>query len=71
MKILAPQARDPERSIAAFPLWTRRDGFGVISVYTGPDKKLYIESDRIPIGATAYFRNRPDLKIVEYDEREG
>ncbi|KAL2833767.1 caspase domain-containing protein [Aspergillus cavernicola] len=66
-KTLAPQQRDPERSTAAFPLWTRKEGFAVLSIFTSPDRRLYIENDRIPIGATAYFTNQPDLRIVEYD----
>ncbi|OJJ96325.1 hypothetical protein ASPACDRAFT_1883062 [Aspergillus aculeatus ATCC 16872] len=53
---------------AVFPLWTRRDGFGVITVLVGATTTptLYIENDRIPIGATAYFRNEPDLHVKEY-----
>ncbi|KAH8878782.1 hypothetical protein GQ53DRAFT_588188, partial [Thozetella sp. PMI_491] len=65
-KVLASKLEDPERSIAAFPLWTRKDGFGVITIFTGSDKVLYIENDQVPIGARVYFTNRPDLRIVEY-----
>ncbi|PYH30985.1 uncharacterized protein BO87DRAFT_461838 [Aspergillus neoniger CBS 115656] len=65
-KTLAPAAPAPKRSMATFPLWTRRDGFGVITVFVGSTQTLYIENDRIPIGATAYFRNEPDLHIKEY-----
>lgn len=56
--------------MAVFPLWTRKEGFGVISIFTGSDKTLYIENDRVPLGATAYFDNRPDLRIVEYKSRQ-
>jgi hypothetical protein len=70
MKALAPRVQDPERSVASFPLWTRYDGFGVISIYVGAKRKLYISKDRVPIGATVYFMNKPDLTIVEFDERE-
>ncbi|PYH90098.1 hypothetical protein BO71DRAFT_463592 [Aspergillus ellipticus CBS 707.79] len=69
-KTLSAAVPGKEASTAVFPLWTRRDGFGVISVFIGPDQKLYIENDRISIGATAYFRNEPDLYIVEYSTRE-
>ncbi|KAI1118246.1 hypothetical protein F5Y14DRAFT_257191 [Nemania sp. NC0429] len=65
-KTLAPHVRDREGSIGVFPLWTRSDGFGVVSVFTGPDKKLYIENDRVPAAATAYFINKPNLRIVEF-----
>ncbi|BCR94917.1 uncharacterized protein AKAW2_11963S [Aspergillus luchuensis] len=65
-KTLAPAAPAPKQSIATFPLWTRRDGFGVITVFVGATQTLYIENDRIPIGATTYFRNEPDLHIQEY-----
>jgi hypothetical protein len=49
-----------------FPLWTRKEGFGVITVFKGSDKTLFIENDRIPLGSTAFFAGKPDLKIVEY-----
>ncbi len=52
--------------MAVFPLWTLRGAFGVISIFTGPEKKLFIENDMIPIGATAYFNKEPNLAIVEY-----
>jgi hypothetical protein len=52
--------------MAVFPVWTKRDDFAVISIFTGPDKVLYIENDRILVGSTAYFRNKPDLVIEAY-----
>ena len=60
-KKLAPQGQDPNRSIAAFPLWTREDGFGIISIYVGPDKKPSILNDQVRMGARVYFRGGPDL----------
>lgn len=65
-KILAPETENRQASLAAFPLWARNDGFGVVSIFKGLNKLLYIENDRIPAGATAYFRNTPDLTIVPY-----
>ena len=65
-KILAPSSAGLSLSSAVFPLWTRAGAFGVISIFTGPDKKLFIENDRIPIGATAYFKREPNLTIVDY-----
>ncbi|PYI19447.1 hypothetical protein BO99DRAFT_384495 [Aspergillus violaceofuscus CBS 115571] len=65
-KKLAPSALDPARSRAVFPLWTRNEGFGVISILKGPSESLYIENDRIPIGATAYFKDLPDLELRDY-----
>ncbi|KAL2863202.1 uncharacterized protein BJX67DRAFT_384945 [Aspergillus lucknowensis] len=62
-KILA--VKDTPGCEGVFPLWTLREGFGVISVFRGPEKTLFIENDRVPLGATAYFRNVPDLYIVE------
>jgi len=56
--------------LAVFPLWQRKEGFGVISIFKGPDMTLYIENDRIPAGATAHFNNKPDLQIVEYSEQQ-
>ncbi|KAL4744708.1 caspase domain-containing protein [Aspergillus terricola var. indicus] len=67
-KVLCPYHYDPQRSIAVFPLWTRKEGFGVISIFTFPDQRLYIENDKVPIGATAIFTNQPNLQIVRYGE---
>jgi len=53
-----------------FPLWTRKEGFGVITVFKGSDKTLFIENDRIPLGSTASFEGKPDLKIVEYERQQ-
>jgi hypothetical protein len=52
--------------MAVFPLWTRKEAFGVITIFKGPEQTLCIENDRIPLGATAFFRNKPDLRILEY-----
>ncbi|KAH7232938.1 caspase domain-containing protein [Fusarium tricinctum] len=65
-KTLIPQVLDRERSIAVFPVWTKRDDFAVISIFTGPEKNLYIENDRVLVGSTAYFRNKPDLIVEAY-----
>ena len=65
-KVLAPSSAGLSYSIAAFPLWTLSGAFGVISIFTGPKKKLFIENDKIPIGATAYFNREPKLAIVVY-----
>ncbi|KAJ5210188.1 hypothetical protein N7491_009995 [Penicillium cf. griseofulvum] len=65
-KTLAAQDQGREESTAVFPLWTRKEGFGVISVFKGPEKILYIENDMVPLGATVYFANKPDLRIVKY-----
>lgn len=52
--------------MAVFPLWDRSEGFGVITIFKGPEKSLYIENDRVPLGATVYFVNKPDLEVQEY-----
>lgn len=49
-----------------FPLWTRQEGFGVITVFSGPERSLFIENDRIPLGAMAYFTGKPDLRIIRH-----
>ncbi|KAI0434259.1 hypothetical protein F5Y09DRAFT_265712 [Xylaria sp. FL1042] len=67
-KTLAPYIRNRGAPTAVFPLWDKKDGFGVISIFTGPDRVLYIENDRIPAGATAYFQNKPDLTLVAYNK---
>ena len=68
MKTLSPELYDPDRSRAIFPLGTRKDKFGVVSIFIGADRVLYIENDQVPVGATAYFRNRPDLRIVRHGD---
>ena len=49
-----------------FPLPTRRDGFGVISIFAGRKETLVVENDHIPLGATAYFVDGRDLRIQDY-----
>ncbi|RTE76986.1 hypothetical protein BHE90_008559 [Fusarium euwallaceae] len=71
MKILAPHRQDgggddDKASMACFPFWSRSDGFGVITIFVGSQKTLYIENDKVRTGVTAYFENKPDLRIVEY-----
>jgi hypothetical protein len=69
-KTVPPEERDPKGAIAVFPMWTRKDGFGVITIFKGSAQTPYIENDRIPLGATAYFVNRPNLDVVEYEAGE-
>lgn len=38
----------------------------MISIFKGPEKVLYIENDRVPAGATAYFANKPNLRLEKY-----
>jgi hypothetical protein len=66
-KTLKPGSLESESSIGRFPLWTRREGFGVITIFKGPNKTLFIENDRIPLGSTAFFTGEPDLRIVEHN----
>ncbi|CAI7599546.1 unnamed protein product [Penicillium pancosmium] len=66
-KTLSATAGGLEASTGVFPLWTRRDGFGVITIFKGPDRDLFIENDRIPLGSTVYFHNTPNLRVVEYN----
>ncbi|KAH7161000.1 hypothetical protein EDB81DRAFT_755592 [Dactylonectria macrodidyma] len=69
-KTLAPQHLDRERSMAVSPFSTRKDGFGVISIFIRPDKTLYIENDEVSLGATAYFVNRRNLTIEKYQQNK-
>lgn len=69
-KLLAARVEGRDNSTGVFPLWTRKEGFGVISIFKGPHQGLYIENDRIPLGATAFFSNKPDLRIVDYEGKE-
>jgi hypothetical protein len=65
-KTLQPASLDRDASVGMFPLWTRKEGFGVITIFKGSAKTLFIENDRIPLGSTAFFEGKPDLNIVEY-----
>ncbi|KAK2025663.1 hypothetical protein LX32DRAFT_50384 [Colletotrichum zoysiae] len=69
-KTLAAQSEGKDNSIVGFPLWPRKEGFGVISIFKGPDKEPYIENDQTPLGATVFFSNKPDLRIVDYEGKE-
>ncbi|KAF3484326.1 uncharacterized protein GIQ15_03650 [Arthroderma uncinatum] len=69
-KTLLPWDGSDTGPTATFPLSTRKEGFGVITIFKGPQKTLYIENDRVPLGATAYFVNKPDLKIIEYATKQ-
>ncbi|KAK9318910.1 hypothetical protein V1517DRAFT_311184 [Lipomyces orientalis] len=64
-KTLGP-CTDTSRCWSKFPLWTRRNGFGVITIFKGSNKKLYIENDKVMAGFTAYFDDTPNLKMVNY-----
>ncbi|KZL69873.1 hypothetical protein CI238_10755, partial [Colletotrichum incanum] len=68
-KVLRPPG-DETPAAARFPLWTRSEKYGVITVFCGPDKRLFIENDQVPIGSTVYFRKEPNLRIVAYDGTE-
>ncbi|EKJ71892.1 hypothetical protein FPSE_07895 [Fusarium pseudograminearum CS3096] len=65
-KTLVPETESREGSVGVFPLWTRKNGFGVVTIFKGSDK--YIENDRIEAGATGYFIDTPNLKIVSFKE---
>ncbi|KAI9373579.1 caspase domain-containing protein [Aspergillus egyptiacus] len=65
-KTLAAHGTQNGGSEGVFPLWTRKEGFGVITIFRGPERTLYTENDWVPMGATVYFRNTPDLEVVEY-----
>ncbi|KAB8077664.1 hypothetical protein BDV29DRAFT_188538 [Aspergillus leporis] len=63
-KTLAPQTLGEEPAKVIFPLWTQNENYGIISIFTGSDPTLYIENDRVPLGATVVFQNKPNLKTV-------
>ncbi|CAH0050994.1 unnamed protein product [Clonostachys solani] len=65
-KPLAGRAEGREKSTGSFPLWTREEGFGVISIFKGPQQELCIENDQIPLGATAFFSGQPNLRIIDF-----
>jgi len=69
-KFLAPFSEAVGADPAKFPLWTHKNGFGVITVFKGADKTLYIENDRLPAGATAYYNNKPNLRMIGFDGKE-
>ncbi|KAK2729490.1 hypothetical protein CKAH01_10173 [Colletotrichum kahawae] len=67
-KTLQPESKTKSESRATFPLWTSKDGFAVVTVFIGQEKRLHIENDRILAGATAYVGHGPDLRIEPYGQ---
>lgn len=67
-KTLVPESEDSHGAVGKFPLWTRRNGFGVVSIFVGAEKKVFVENDQVKMGVIAYFRNRPNLIAVPYDK---
>lgn len=59
------------RESAAFPLWTRNSGYGVITIYmgTGDAKILFLENDMVQAGYLARFRNSANLKSFDFRGR--
>jgi hypothetical protein len=59
------------RESAAFPLWTRKSGYGVITIYmgTGDAKILFLENDMVQAGYLARFRNSANLKFFDFRGR--
>ncbi|OAL33202.1 hypothetical protein AYO20_07519 [Fonsecaea nubica] len=62
---LAPYTEDCEYSSAVFPLWPGDSGFGTISIFTGSDKKLYLEDEMVPAGARIYFDQKADRQQLK------
>ncbi|OQO13789.1 hypothetical protein B0A48_02021 [Cryoendolithus antarcticus] len=46
---------------------SRRRGFGVVSIFVRAEERLFIENDKVLVGATAIFTNQPDLDIITYE----
>ncbi|KAM0544700.1 hypothetical protein ACHAPJ_011687 [Fusarium lateritium] len=69
-KTIPAQKEDQDPSYGIFPLWTRKEGFGVISILKkkSPDAdwEVDIENDQIPIGTVAYYSGGPNLQIVKH-----
>jgi hypothetical protein len=62
VKKIVPESHDPSNSMASFPLWTRHEGFGVISIYKDSDLKTWhILNDYVKMGARVYFKGGPNL----------
>jgi len=59
------------RETAGFPLWTRKSGYGVITIYvgTGDTKILFLENDMAQAGYLAWFRNSASLKSFDFRGR--
>ncbi|KAF5676180.1 Caspase domain-containing protein [Fusarium heterosporum] len=71
IKKLGPQQLGRAKSMGRFYLPTRKDKYGAISIFVGTEMALYIANDKVELGATAYFENEPNLRIVPYDQEEG
>jgi hypothetical protein len=67
-KTLRPSAEGVASATGTFPLWNRRQDYGVVTIYVGSEERLSIAHDRVPMGATAVFKGLPDLEIVGYEK---
>lgn len=63
-KELCTMEENPDGCKATFPLWTRKDGFCIITIFKGSSKDAIIANDRVAAGATAYFKGHANLEIV-------
>ena len=64
-KVLMPQHKDPNKSIAAFFFWTREDGFEIIGISTGSSRKPCVLNDQVRMDARVYFRSGPYLFLED------
>ena len=59
----------PPGKPALFPIWSKLDDFGVISIGKEGDES-YIKNDWIPAGAMALYTNSEDLKLYDFKGRK-
>ncbi|OAL01499.1 hypothetical protein IQ06DRAFT_293575 [Phaeosphaeriaceae sp. SRC1lsM3a] len=57
---------------APFPLWSRKNGYGSVSIFhgTGASKTSFIENDRIAAGYLAEFDGNPTLYLTDFKGNE-
>ncbi|KAK4207641.1 hypothetical protein QBC37DRAFT_298299, partial [Rhypophila decipiens] len=69
-KTLGPYKNGQRPVTGTFPLWNRREGFAVVSIYLGSEERCFIMNDQVPIGATAVFNGQPDMELIKYQGLE-
>ncbi|EWC47838.1 hypothetical protein DRE_02720 [Drechslerella stenobrocha 248] len=66
-KTLKPYSQGLKGAIGKFPVWKKRRGCGVITIFVGNQKTLFIENDLVQAGVLANFTGDPNLEVEPFD----
>ncbi|KAL5598290.1 hypothetical protein FOBRF1_012083 [Fusarium oxysporum] len=56
--------------VTRFPLWTRKEGFGFITIFVGNSETPCISNDQIAPGYQVNFTNKANLEFIRYNKGE-